>query len=421
MQIKKMKAEIITIGDEILIGQIVDTNSQWIGVELNRIGVSVYQITTIQDDRQHILDALKEAQHRADIVILTGGLGPTKDDITKHTIAEYFKDTEMIEYPEVIAHIKGLFKKIDHPFKEIQRYQAQLPSKATYLKNSLGTAPGMWFYENETVFVSLPGVPYEMKGLMTHEVLPRIQKEFKLPFIMHQTIMTYGAGESMIAERIEDFENALPKNIKLAYLPSFGKVRLRLSAIGANQVAVENQVKEKVAELSALIPDIIVGFEDTASIEKSVGQLLKEKKKTVATAESVTGGKIAASLVAVAGSSAYYKGSIVAYSAGMKNELLGVEKSTINRFSVVSEEVAAEMAVSVRKKMKSDYAIAVTGNAGPTTDLTDASVGDVYIAIASETGVFVEDFNFGQPREKVINRTVNKALGILQKEILKKV
>jgi nicotinamide-nucleotide amidase len=416
-----MKAEIITIGDEILIGQIVDANSQWIGVELNKIGVSVYQITSIQDDRQHILNALKEAQNRVDIVLITGGLGPTKDDITKHTIAEYFKDTEIIEYPEVVAHIKELFKKINHPFKEIQRYQAQLPSKATYLKNRFGTAPGMWFYENETVFISLPGVPYEMKGLMTHEVLPKIQKEFKLPFIMHQTIMTYGVGESMIAERIEDFENSLPKNIKLAYLPSFGKVRLRLSANGADQKVLANQLKEQVDELSALISDVIVGFEDDTSIEKSVGQLLKEKMKTVATAESVTGGKIGASLVSIAGSSAYYKGSIVAYTAEMKNELLGVKKSTINTFSVVSEEVAVEMAVSVRKKMNTDYAIAVTGNAGPTTDETDKTVGVVYIAIASENGVFVKEFNFGQPREKVINGTVNKALGILRKEILKKV
>ncbi len=416
-----MKAEIITIGDEILIGQIVDTNSQWIGVELNKIGVSVYQITTIQDDRQHILNALKEAQERVDIVILTGGLGPTKDDITKKTIAEYFNDSKLIEYPEVVEHIKELFKKINHPFKEIQRYQAQLPSKATYLKNQFGTAPGMWFYENETVFVSLPGVPYEMKGLMTHEVLPKIQQKFKLPFIMHQTIMTYGAGESMIAERIEDFEDSLPKNIKLAYLPSFGKVRLRLSANGPDQKTLKNQLKEKVDQLSELIPDVIVGYEDDASIEKSVGQLLKEKKKTVATAESVTGGKIGASLVSIAGSSVYYKGSIVAYTAEMKNDLLGVENSTINTFSVVSEEVVVEMAVSVRKKMKSDYAIAVTGNAGPTTDDTDKTLGVVYIAIASDTGVSVKEFNFGQPREKVINGTVNKALGLLQKEILKKV
>jgi len=218
-----MQAEIITIGDEILIGQIVDTNSQWIGQQLNKIGVSVYQITSIQDDKQHILNAFKEAQERVDIVIITGGLGPTKDDITKKTIAEFFNDDEIIEYPEVVAHIKGLFKKINHPFKEIQRTQAQLPSKATYLQNNFGTAPGMWFYENETVFVSLPGVPYEMKGLITNQVLPRIQQQFKLPFIIHKTIMTYGQGESTIAERIEDFENNLASHIKLAYLPSFGK------------------------------------------------------------------------------------------------------------------------------------------------------------------------------------------------------
>ena len=224
-----MKAEIITIGDEILIGQIIDTNSQWIGQELNKIGVSVYQITSIQDDKQHILNAFKEAQERVDIVIITGGLGPTKDDITKKTIAEFFNDTEIIVYQEVIDHIKGLFKKMNHPFREIQKTQASLPSKATLLKNSFGTAPGMWFYENETVFVSLPGVPYEMKGLITSEVLPRIQQQFKLPFIIHKTIMTYGQGESTIAERIEDFENNLPPLVKLAYLPSFGRVRLRLS------------------------------------------------------------------------------------------------------------------------------------------------------------------------------------------------
>jgi len=215
-----MNAEIITIGDEILIGQIVDTNSQWIGQQLNKIGVSVYQITSIQDEEQHILNAFKEAQERVDIVIITGGLGPTKDDITKKTIAKFFNDTATIEYPEVVAHIQKLFKKINHPFREIQRTQAELPLKATLLMNDFGTAPGMWFYENETLFVSLPGVPYEMKGLITHQVLPRIQQQFKLPFIIHRTIMTYGQGESTIAERIEDIENNLPHYIKLAYLPS---------------------------------------------------------------------------------------------------------------------------------------------------------------------------------------------------------
>ncbi|MFN0729043.1 competence/damage-inducible protein A [Polaribacter gochangensis] len=414
-----MKAEIITIGDEILIGQIVDTNSQWIGVELNKIGVSVYQISSIQDDEQHILNALKEAQERVDIVILTGGLGPTKDDITKKTIAAYFNDTELIEYPEVVEHIKALFQKINHPFKEIQRYQAQLPSKAIYLKNEFGTAPGMWFNENNTVFVSLPGVPYEMKGLMTREVLPRIQKEFKLPFISHKTIMTYGQGESVIAERIEDVENALPKHIKLAYLPSFGKVRLRLSGNGNDKDILEKELQEKVSEIQSLISDVIVGVEDGDSIEKSVGELLIQHKKTVATAESVTGGTIASTLVSVPGASAYFKGSIVSYSAETKKSMLGVSEDTLAKFTVVSKEVTEEMAIAARKKLDTDYAIAVTGNAGPTTDKTDKTVGVVFIALATKTAVYVSEFNFGQPREKVINRTVNKSLEILQKEIIK--
>ncbi|WP_347174654.1 competence/damage-inducible protein A [Polaribacter uvawellassae] len=414
-----MKAEIITIGDEILIGQIVDTNSQWIGVELNKIGVSVYQITSIQDDEQHILNALKEAQERVDIVIITGGLGPTKDDITKKTIAAYFNDTQFIEYPEVIEHIKALFKKVDHPFTEIQKYQAQLPSKAIYLKNHYGTAPGMWFNENDTVFISLPGVPYEMKGLMTMEVLPRIQKEFKLPFISHKTIMTYGQGESIVAQRIEDFENALPKHIKLAYLPSFGRVRLRLSGNGNDKDILEKELQQKVSEIQHLILDIIVGVEEGDSIEKRVGELLSQQQKTIATAESLTGGSIAATLVSVPGASAYFKGSFVTYSAEAKKSLLGVTEKTIKKFTVVSKEVAEEMVIAARKKLNTDYAIAVTGNAGPTTDKTDKTVGVVFIALATKTRVCVEGFNFGQPREKVINRTVSKALEILQKEIIK--
>lgn len=414
-----MNAEIITIGDEILIGQIVDTNSQWIGIELNKIGVSVYQITSIQDDKQHILNALKEAQERVDIVIITGGLGPTKDDITKKTIAEFFNDTELIEYPEVIEHIKALFKKINHPFREIQKHQAEIPSKATYLKNPYGTAPGMWFYENDTIFVSLPGVPYEMKGLMALEVLPRVQKEFQLPFISHKTIMTYGQGESVIAERIEDFEDALPKYIKLAYLPSFGKVRLRLSGKGNDKETLEKELQGKISEIQHLISDIIVGLEDGYSIEKRVGELLTEQQKTLATAESLTGGSIATSLVSVPGASAYFKGSFVVYSAEAKKRMLGVSEDTIKTFTAVSKEVVEEMAIAAREKLNTDYAIAVTGNAGPTTDETDKTVGVVFIALATKTAVIIEEFNFGQPREKVINRTVNKALEILQKEIIK--
>ena len=415
-----MNAEIITIGDEILIGQIVDTNSQWIGKELNKIGVSVYQISSIQDEELHILNAFKEAQSRADIVIITGGLGPTKDDITKKTIAKFFNDQEIIEYPEVIGHIKKMFKKYNIPYNKVQQYQAQLPSKARLLMNRMGTAPGMWFYENNTVFVSMPGVPYEMKGLMKHEVIPRIQEQFNLPFIIHKTVMTYGQGESVIAERIEDWANKLPDFIKLAYLPSFGRVRLRLSARGPKKQVLEDSLHTVLQELYLLLSDIITGHESGVAIEEHIGNLLKDSKKTLCTAESVTGGKIASTIVSVPGSSAYFNGSIVAYSSKMKQELLHVSSETIKKYSVVSSNVVEEMAISAMKKTNSDYAIAVTGNAGPTSDKTSIAVGIVFIAIASAKGIVVEEFNFGHPREKVINRTVNKSLQMLQQEILKK-
>jgi len=415
-----MNAEIITIGDEILIGQIVDTNSQWIGKELNKIGVSVYQISSIQDEERHILNAFKEAESRADIVIITGGLGPTKDDITKKTIAKYFNNQEIIEYPEVIGHIKKMFKKYNIPYNKVQQYQAQLPSKARLLMNRMGTAPGMWFYENNTVFVSMPGVPYEMKGLMKHEVIPRIQEQFNLPFIIHKTVMTYGQGESVIAERIEDWANKLPDFIKLAYLPSFGRVRLRLSARGPKKQVLEDSLHTVLQELYLLLSDIITGHESGVAIEEHIGNLLKDSKKTLCTAESVTGGKIASTIVSVPGSSAYFNGSIVAYSSKMKQELLHVSSETIKKYSVVSSNVVEEMAISAMKKTNSDYAIAVTGNAGPTSDKTSIAVGIVFIAIASAKGVVVEEFNFGHPREKVINRTVNKSLQMLQQEILKK-
>lgn len=414
-----MLAEIITIGDEILIGQITDTNSQWIATELNKIGVSVHQISSIQDERTHILTALKEAQERADIVLITGGLGPTKDDITKKTIAEFFNDTEIVDYPEVTAYIKKLFAKYKIPYNEVQKYQAQLPSKATLLMNRLGTAPGMWFYENDTVFVSMPGIPYEMKGLMTYHVLPRIIEQFHLPFIIHKTVMTYGQGESMIAERIEDWANNLPEFIKLAYLPNFGRVRLRLSAKGPDKKVLEDALTENIGRLYQIIPDIITGMDEAGTIESYVGNLLKERNLTVSTAESLTGGRIASTIVSVSGASSYFKGSMVVYSRELKEELLGIDKNLIDQFSVVSEEVAEQMAISAREKMNTDYAIAVTGNAGPTTDETNASVGVVYIAVASQLGVECQEFNFGQPREKVIKRTVNKSLQLLQAEILK--
>jgi len=413
-----MNAEIITIGDEILIGQITDTNSKWMAEELNKIGVSVYQITSIQDDEQHILNAIKEAESRADIILITGGLGPTNDDITKHTITSYFNDTLVLN-DEIVAHIKELFAKIEYPFTEVNKQQALIPTKCKPLINRLGTAPGMWFEENEKIVVSMPGVPNEMKGLMLTEVLPRIQQKFTLPHIIHKTVMTYGMGESMVAERIEKWEENLPEFISLAYLPSYGALRLRLSAKGFDKKKLEKSLEKNISELYNLIGDIITGVGEMETIEKSVGKLLTNKEYTLSTAESCTGGAIAQKITSVAGASAYFIGSVVSYASEVKITELKVSESIIKKYSVVSAEVAKAMALGIQQKMKTDFAIATTGNAGPTTDNTDKTVGVVFIAIASPKGVLVKEFNFGQPRQRVIERAANKALEMLQKEIIK--
>lgn len=413
-----MQAEIITIGDEILIGQILDSNSKWIAEQLNKIGISVYQITSIQDNKKHILKAIEEAQGNCDIVIVTGGLGPTKDDITKFTLAEYFND-ELVFNEGIANHIEALFAKMNYPFTEVNRNQALVPSKCTPLKNELGTAPGMWFEDNKKVVVSLPGVPYEMKGLIENSVLPKLTTTFQLPFIVHKTILTYGMGESMVAEKIEDWESNLPNFISLAYLPSFGRVRLRLTAKGTDKKLLEDTVSSEVSTLSKIIGDIIVGFDDNETIEVVIGKLLTQKKQTLATAESCTGGNIAKNITAIPGSSKYFVGSIVAYQASIKIDELNVSKELIEKHSVVSAQVAEAMVKGIQEKYKTNYAVATTGNAGPTTDLTDKTVGVVYIAIATPTGVFSEEFYFGKPREKVIERASTKALELLRKEILK--
>ena len=413
-----MKAEIITIGDEILIGQIVDTNSQWLAQRLNEIGISIYQITSIQDDRAHILKAIEEAEQNADIVIMTGGLGPTKDDITKLTLVEYFDD-ELKHSKEIENHIKYLFGRIKYNFTDMDLQQAMLPAKATILKNHLGTASGMWFERNKKVFVSLPGVPNEMKGLITTSVLPKLREDYHLPFIVHKTLHTYGLGESRVAERLTDFENSLPDFIKLAYLPSYGRVRLRLTARGIEETSLMSDLDEKVVRLKVLVKDIFVGEEDNSSIERTVNELLSNRKQTLSIAESCTGGNISKMITTIPGASLFLKGAIVAYSAKVKKELLQISSALIKRHSVVSKEVAVEMATKTRDLFSTDYAIATTGNAGPTTDETDKSVGVVFIAIASLSGVYVEEFFFGKPRAKVIERASVKALELLRKEILK--
>lgn len=415
-----MQAEIITIGDEILIGQIVDSNSAFIAKKLNKIGVSVYQITSVQDDRTHILKAFAEAEANADIVIITGGLGPTKDDITKKTIADYFDDTliEDISVRENIEHIWKVFVK--KPIMQVNLDQALVPSKATVLMNKYGSAPGMWLEKNDTVFVSLPGVPYEMKAIIEDEVIPKLRSRFKFPYIQHKTFLTYGLGESTLAERIETFENQLPDFIKLAYLPSLGRVRLRLSAKADDKVLVEAEMEIQTQLLLPQIQDVFVGFEEDISIEAVIGKQLIQIGKTVATAESCTGGLIAERFTANAGASQYFKGSIVSYTKAVKVNVLKVSEGLIDKHSVVSAEVAEAMAKNVLQLLDTDFAVATTGNAGPTTDDTAEDVGIVYIAIATKAGVYSEKFSFGNHRVKVINKAANKAFEMLQKEILKK-
>ncbi|MFI2742527.1 competence/damage-inducible protein A [Zhouia sp. PK063] len=415
-----MLAEIITIGDEILIGQIVDTNSAYLGKQLNKIGIDVYQITSIQDHKNHILSALSAAEKRVDIVLITGGLGPTKDDITKHTLCEYFNDN-LVQNDTVLQHIEQLFANhiTNTPISDLNRKQALVPSKAIVLHNALGTAPGMWIENNNTVFISMPGVPYEMKGLIENQVLPKLQSEFDRPFIIHKTVITYGLGESAIANTIEAWEDALPKFIKLAYLPAPGKVRLRLSARGKNKEVLENELSNQIDKLYHIIGEIISGLEEDGELEVILGKHLKEHHKTIATAESCTGGKIAEIITSIAGASTYFKGSMVTYATATKVNVLKVSQSTIDEFSVVSAQVAEEMAKNVQQLMKTDYAIATTGNAGPDKGDADAEIGTVYIAIATPTKVFSEKFNLGKSREAVINKAVNNSLRMVLKEILK--
>ncbi|WP_298313357.1 CinA family nicotinamide mononucleotide deamidase-related protein [uncultured Aquimarina sp.] len=412
-----MLAEIITIGDEILIGQIVDSNSAFIGKELNKIGVDVYQITSIQDDKQHILDALEEAKNRVDIVLVTGGLGPTKDDITKHTICEFFDDT-LVENDKVLQHIETLFAKyINSPITDINRMQALVPSTSTVLMNSFGTAPGMWLEKENTVFVSMPGVPFEMKNLMKDEVLPKLQEKFDRPFIIHKTVLTYGLGESAIAKKIEQWEDDLPSFIKLAYLPNLGRVRLRLSARGIDEKLLIDTIENKLADLHAFIGDIIVGYEEDESIELMIGKILASRGQFLAVAESCTGGKISQSITAYAGSSSFFKGGAVTYATQSKTDLLGVDRDLIKQYTVTSNEVAKAMALGVKNKFKSDYAIATTGNAGPSKGDGDVEVGTVFIAIATPDRVFSEKFVFSNLRERTIGKAVNKSFEMLFNEI----
>lgn len=412
-----MLCEIITIGDELLIGQVVDTNSAWMGTLLNNNGIKVHQITSVSDNREHIIEALTEAAKRADIILITGGLGPTKDDITKSTLCDYFK-TELVFNAEAFKDVEYVFKIRGREVTEINRKQAEIPKNSIPLRNKNGTAPGMWFEEKGKIYVSMPGVPYEMKAIMENDVIPRLKKKFDLPVIMHRTVLTQGIGESVLAEKIEAWEDSLAKeNIKLAYLPSPGMVRLRLTTSGKDATVLKQTIERKVKELIPLAENYIYGYEND-TLEGLVGKLLLEKHKTLSTAESCTGGYIAHLITSIAGSSEYFKGSVVSYANEVKENVLGVKKETLDKHGAVSQQTVEEMVAGVSSKLNTDYAIAVSGIAGPGGGTPEKPVGLVWIAIKTPTKVFSKQYQFGDNRERNIRVTAITALNLLRKEIL---
>jgi nicotinamide-nucleotide amidase len=411
-----MKAEIITIGDELLIGQVVDTNSAWIADQLNLQGISVHQITSISDDRQQILTTLREASLRADILLITGGLGPTNDDITKETLCEYF-DSPLVFNKETYMQIEQLFAQRGFPVTPLNRLQAMLPECCTPLLNTGGTAPGMWFEKDNTIYISMPGVPFEMKSIMTQSVLPRLAL-FSPETIIHKTILTQGVGESFLAEKIAAWENKLPQHIKLAYLPQPGLVRLRLSAIGTDAENLQAELEWQTSELEALIPAFIFGFDDD-TLEELIGKQLRALNFTLSTAESCTGGYIAHLITSISGSSDYFKGSIVAYSNDIKESILGVQHKTLINYGAVSQATVIEMAEGARKKLGTDCVIAISGIAGPMGGTEEKPVGTTWIAINSPAGLVTEKYLLGEHRGRNIHKAAITALNMLRKELEK--
>lgn len=413
-----MRAHIITIGDEILIGQIIDTNSTFISKELNKIGIEVTKIVSIGDSKEEILSSLKQAQSIYDIVIITGGLGPTNDDITKDVFCDFFDD-KLVHNQEILNHIEKLFEKfVDNPINELNRAQAFLPSKAKLIPNLYGTAAGMSIKHKNTLFIALPGVPFEMKSMITEFIIPQIKKDYKCPILINKTLITYGKGESFIAKKLKDFESNLPVNFKLAYLPNLGRVRLRLSAKGEEKTNLEEKMDSLISELYKILGTIIIGYETLNPIEKEIGKKLTKLNKTLSIAESLTGGLLSSRFTSISGASNYFKGSVVAYSSSIKENILGVKPETIEKYSVVSSNVANEMALEIKKKLDTDYSISTTGNAGPFKGDSNAPIGKIFISIATPKDVKSFKFNFGKNREKNIHKTVNKALELLFSELL---
>jgi competence/damage-inducible protein CinA-like protein len=411
-----MRSALITIGDEILIGQVTDTNAVWISKELNEIGVAVGEMVTVSDEPEQIKDALDRYMGKFQLLIMTGGLGPTKDDLTKQTLAEYF-ESSMVTVPEVTEKITAYFKRTGRTMIESNLRQADVPEVCRVLKNNHGTAPGMWFEKEGSILISLPGVPYEMKGLMEDEVLPAIRERVKVPTVVHRTIMTQGVPESYLAELIKDWESALPDCIKLAYLPRPGIVRLRLSASGSCAADAKERIDGLVGKLLEIIPHHVFGYDDI-SLEKALGATLKEKGLSVATAESCTGGNIAHLLTSIPGSSGYFSGSVIAYQNEVKNEVLEVEKGVINRYGSVSREVVEQMVKGVMSLLNCDTAIATSGVAGPDGGSEEKPVGTTWISVAYGKNMYSEKFQFWGTRERIIDQASFAGMQLLRRLLL---
>lgn len=410
-----MLAEIITIGDEILIGQIVDTNSAWMAQQLNLAGIKVKQITSVSDDALHIVEALDAAKKRANIILLTGGLGPTKDDITKLTLAKYF-GMDMRRDEETLIHVTSFFERNKRPMLEINRQQADVPAGCIVVQNKNGTAPCMWFDVDDVIFISMPGVPFEMMYLMEEEILPRLKNSFTLPHIYHRTILTAGLGESYLAKEIEDIEDGLPSHIKLAYLPKLGQVRMRLSSAGFDQELLKADVDFFAQQIMDRVSAYVVNDGDIP-MEQAVLNLMSNHQLTLSVAESCTGGYIAHLLTKHPGSSSVFEGGAVTYSNALKQSVLGVKVETLANFGAVSEQTVREMAAGALKNFKTDYSVAVSGIAGPDGGTEEKPVGTVWIAVAGKAGVTSKMFSFGNKRAQNIERAASSALYMLLMQI----
>ena len=410
-----MNAEIITIGDELLIGQVVDSNSAFIARKLNKTGISVFQITSVSDSRLHIIAALEEASQRVPLVLITGGLGPTKDDITKSVFAEYTGD-RLILHDETLRHIEAMMAARNIAMNPLNVKQAEVPSRCTVITNTCGTAPGMWFEKNGIVYISMPGVPFEMKTMMQNEVLPRLQQRFETGNILHRTLLVAGFPEAALSLFIEDWENALPSHIKLAYLPGGGMIRLRLSASGDNMQELTIQTEKEIEKIRLILGDHILS-ENDEQIEEIVARMLTGNHQTIATAESCTGGNIARLLTSISGSSAFFKGSVIAYSNKVKEDLLQVNSADIRQYGAVSKQVVMQMAANVRMLLDTDYGIATSGIAGPTGGTLDKPVGTIWIAVATKTKIETRLLHYGNNRENNIQRSSTAALNLLREMI----